>query len=87
MIHASKIPDEQAMKKFNFDSLPMGCIVGKAELVDVKKYDNNEFESDKDLHLATDEWGYYGFILKNVQRVDEIPCNGKLGFWNFGGGS
>ena len=83
-IHASKVPDEKAMKFFGFENLPCGFIIGKAELVDVKKYKNNEeFSKDKDKHLATSEWGDNGFILENVQRIKPIPAKGSLGFWEF----
>jgi len=85
LIHASKNPDEEAMKRFGFKDLPVGCIVGKAELVDVKAYKDNEFEKDSNLHLATTDWGNYGFILKNVKRSNKIPCRGSLGFWDFNG--
>ena len=84
LIHASKVPDKEAMKKFGFDKLPLGCIVGKAELIEVKKYDNvKEHKKDRDKHLASSCFGNYGFILENVEKIKEIPCNGKLGFWNF----
>ena len=84
LIHASKIPDEKAMKEFGFDKLPCGCIVGKARLVDVKKYKNEkEYRKDKNLHLASNLWGNCGFILENTKRVKEIPCNGSLRFWDF----
>lgn len=82
LIHASKTPDKKAMEKFGFKELPLGCIIGKATLIDVKKYnDESEHNKDKDLHLASLYWGNYGFILKDVKRIKEIPCNGKLGFW------
>ncbi len=86
-IHSSKVPDANAMKKFGFERLPGGFILGKAEIVDIKNYKDNrkEFEKDKNLHLATSDWGDFGFILKNVQRIEPIKCNGSLGFWNFGG--
>ncbi len=84
LIHASKKPDKEAMKRFNFTNLPTGCIVGKAILVDVKKYNSEaEHQADKDLHLASSVWGNYGFILTNVERMKQIPCKGSLGFWNF----
>ena len=84
LIHASKNPDERSMKAFGFDSLPLGCIVGKATLTEVKSYKNSEeFNKDKNLHLASEEWGSYGFILSNVQRMKPIPCKGRLGFWKF----
>jgi len=84
LIHASKIPDSDAMNKFGFDKLPCGFVVGKVELVKVKKYKNNEeFEKDKNLHLATKSWGNFGFTLKNAQRIKPISAKGNLGFWEF----
>jgi len=81
LIHASKVPDFKAMEKFGFKELPLGRIVGKAELVDVKKYSDSEFFKDKDLHLAGLEFGNYGFVLKDVSRVKEVEYKGSLGFW------
>ena len=87
LIHSSKSPDVVAMKKFGFKDLPCGFILGKVELAGIKKYKDNpeEFETDRNLHLATMNFGNFGFILKNVQRIDPIKCNGSLGFWDFGG--
>ena len=86
LIHASKEVDAEAMSHFGFSELPVGKIIGKAFLKDVKKYNSlEEFEKDSDLHLASVDWGMYGFLLENVSRVEEIPCNGKLGFWDFNG--
>lgn len=83
-IHASKNVDVDAMRRFNFTELPTGCIVGKAVLIDVKKYETDEeFSKDQKLHIASKDWGGYGFILKNVKRVENIPCKGQLGFWDF----
>lgn len=84
LIHASKTPDKGAMKRFCFTELPCGFIVGKAKLVHVKKYNNEqEHQKDKELHLAFSYWGNYGFILENPKRLDKIQVNGKLGFWEF----
>ena len=84
LIHASKIPDNDAMKEFDFSKLPLGCIIGKVNLKDVKKYNNQEeHDRDKDLHLASSYWGNYGFILENPERIKPIEVNGKLGFWEF----
>jgi len=58
LIHASKVPDAEAMKKFGFDELPCGVILGEVELVDVKKYESDEaHNADRDKHLASSEWG------------------------------
>lgn len=84
LIHASKVPDKKNMVKFGFKELPLGCIVGKAKLISVKKYTNTkEFNKDRRLHLATSGWGKYGFILTNVKRIKSIPAKGNLGFWEF----
>lgn len=84
LIHSSKISDKKNMTKFGFDRLLCGFIVGKAELVGVKHYKTKkEHKKDKNLHLANSKWGDYGFVLKNVERVNPIPAKGKLNFWEF----
>ena len=84
LIHASKNPDKEAMKKFGFAELPRGFIVGKSKLVGVKKYLNEkEHRKDKDKHLSDYTWGNFGFILKDSERVQPIPAKGKLNFWEF----
>jgi len=83
-IHSSKVPDVDGMKKFGFDNLPNGFILGKANLFEVKKYLNDEeFDKDKDKHLATGDWGNFGFLLDDVKRVEPISARGQLGFWDF----
>ncbi|MEI6058190.1 MAG: ASCH domain-containing protein [archaeon] len=85
LIHASKSPDMDSMRSFGFseDSLPVGKILGKVKLVDVISYkDDFDFEKDINLHLATPEWGKFGFVLENVERFEKpIDALGKLGFW------
>jgi hypothetical protein len=84
LIHASKNPDKEAMKKFGFTELPTGFIVGKSKLVGVKKYLNEkEHKKDKDKHLADSSWGNFGFILEDSERIQPIPAKGKLNFWEF----
>jgi hypothetical protein len=86
LIHSSLIPDKTAMRKFGFNDLPLGSIIGKANLVDVKKYVNDlDFFKDQNLHLANSDFGSYGFVLSNVKRLDLIPAKGKLNFWEFKG--
>jgi ASC-1-like (ASCH) protein len=85
LIHASKKPDVGSMKQFGFSELPLGFIVGKAELVGVKRYDSEEeHRKDAGLHLASSAWGNFGFVLENPQRINPpIPAKGKLNFWEF----
>lgn len=84
LIHASKNPDNEAMQRFGFKELPCGFIVGKAKLIEVKKYKNEEeHKKDKELHLASSQWGNYGFIIENPERIEKIAAKGKLGFWEY----
>ncbi len=84
LVHASKIPDSKSMKSFGYDKLPVGVIVGEAELVDVKVYENNvEHAKDKNKHLADSAWGKYGFVLENAKRLELIKAKGMLGFWKY----
>ena len=84
LIHSSKSPDVKSMKRFGFTSLPCGFILGKANLVKIKEYKSEEeFNNDKDLHLATRVLGTYGFILNNINRIEPIPAKGRLNFWEF----
>jgi len=82
-IHASGNIDKEMMKKHNFKDLPRHSIVGKANLIDVKKYKNKEeFFKDLNKHLASSmEWGCYGFILENIEKVKPFICKGQLGFF------
>ena len=84
LIHASKISDMESMKKFGFESLPLGFIVGKANLLKVKKYEDLEsFNLDRGLHLANKEFGMHGFVLGDIKRIEPTPAKGQLNFWEF----
>ena len=84
LIHSPKRADEKAMEEFGFSDLPLGYIVGKAILKNVRFYSNSrELNKDKNLHLASKEWGNYGFILENPERIEKIPYKGSLRFWNY----
>jgi predicted transcriptional regulator len=82
-VHASKNPDKESMKRFGFATLPLGALVGKANLVDVKIYNNEEEHSkDNNLHLASSYWGNNGFVLENPTRISPIiPFKGQLNFF------
>ncbi len=84
LVHASKSSDKDAMKRFGFENLPLGAIVGKSKLIDVKEYHNElEHNRDKDKHLADSSWGRFGFVLKDSERTEPILAKGNLGFWDF----
>ncbi len=84
-IHASKNIDKEASEKHNLRNLPTGCIVGKATLVAVKKYESKQsFEQAAAKHLASLKYwnkNAHGFILKNTTRINPIPYKGQLNFF------
>ena len=85
LVHASLNTKTEWMTKQGSEDLPRGCIVGKATLVDVKKYENHgELAADADKHFAGKEWWAeptYGFILKNAERMEPIALKDKLNFF------
>lgn len=82
-IHASKTIDYEACKKcgINPEKLIVGAIIGKAELVDSKKYSTKkELIKDEGKHYASNyEVPCNGFILKNAERINPIKFKGSLG--------
>ena len=73
LVHASrKIRIDDCKRLKIKPSLTTGAIIGKIELVDVKKYENDSYDSK------------YGFILENPKKFStHFPCNGKLNFFEF----
>jgi predicted transcriptional regulator len=85
LVHASLKPDKKAMEKNGFVDLPVGKILGKVTLINVKDYlDSEDFKNDQNKHQASSDYGTYGFILEDPERFEKpIPAKGQLGFWNF----
>ena len=87
LIHAPiKIRVEDCKRLSISKKLPVGVIVGKAILYDVKKYNSQkELIQDKKFHHASTKFQNkkFGFMLKNPKlfRVP-IPWKGKLGFFD-----
>ena len=85
LIHASKQPDNKVMKEHGFSMLPTGCIVGSAELISVKEYSTKkQFLAEAHKHLVKScDWNKkrYGFILKNIKRLNPKPAKGQLNFF------
>ena len=68
-------------------NLITGAIIGKVELVSVKKYENElEINLDSKKHLASKyaTENKYGFILEKPKQLKvPIPYNGQLNFFEF----
>lgn len=69
LIHASKGVDTEDRDEVRAKAMPLGGIVGRADIVDcVTASDSKWF------------FGRYGFVLENVRPLPFIPCRGALGF-------
>ena len=89
LVHAAKniyIEDCKRMK-ISPSSITSGAIIGKVNLVDVKKYDSNkEIQIDRKKHhsLSDNTKNKYGFILENPKKLRvPIAYLGKLNFFEF----
>lgn len=92
-IHASKTVNKEAMEKYKELNIeyPKGCIIGKALLTDCLEI-NKEFinilkQKNKYPyiynHILNHDKNKYGFKLENVEKINPIYVNGKLGIWNY----
>ena len=89
LIHAAKnilIEDCRRMKILP-SAITIGAIIGKVNLVDVKKYDSDkELYTDKKKHhsISSKTNNKYGFILENPKKL-RVPIEylGKLNFFEF----
>lgn len=90
LIHAGKTIDKDAMKRYEYLNLdyPTGCIIAKANLTDCVYVDSDlkkELErKDKIVYygIINSTKDEYGFKLDNIEKIEPIKINGKLGIWN-----
>ena len=91
LIHAGKGIDKNAMERYKHLNLdyPCGKIIAKARITDCLYVDyklKEELKKDNELiyygvlHNDKDE---YGFKLEDIETIDPIEVNGKLGLWNY----
>ena len=92
LIHAGKRKNLEYIEKFKHLNLeyPAGFIIAKVCLEDCIPVDNEFrkiFEQKNPVlysHVINDKsWKGYAFKLTNVEKVNNIPAQGKLSFWNF----
>jgi len=88
LIHAPIKIRTYDCKRLGIDhtSLPVGAIVGKATIYDVKLYKTKkEWQSDQKHHFADCDFAgaKYGFLLRGAKAFSvPIPCKGRLGFFD-----
>ena len=89
LVHAAKNILEEDCKRMKISpkTATTGAIIGKVNLVDVKKYDSDkELKADKKKHhsISDNTKNRYGFILENPKKL-RVPIEylGKLNFFEF----
>ena len=91
-IHAGKGRNLEYMEKFKHLNLdyPAGYIIAKVTLEDYIEVtdDFREILKMKNpilySHVINDKtWKGYAFKLTSVEKIENIPIQGKLGFWKF----
>ena len=89
LVHAAKNVLTEDCKRFKIspEEISTGAIIGKVNLVDVKKYESDkELNKDKKKHhsVSDNTKNKYGFILENPKKL-RVPIEymGKLNFFEF----
>ena len=89
LVHAAKnvLTEDCKRLKISPEEIVTGAIIGKVNLVDVKKYESDkELNKDKKKHhsVSDNTKNKYGFILENPKKLREpIEYMGKLNFFEF----
>ena len=91
LIHAGKsLNKEEALKlkKYLPEEIPMGKILGKVNIVDCVKCDENFknmcLEENKDVYAKSTFEETYAWQIDDVESFEKpIEINGKLGLWNY----
>ena len=89
LVHAAKniLMEDCKRMKISPSAITTGAIIGKVNLVDVKKYNSDkELKIDEKKHYSISEHtkNKYGFILENPKKLRvPIPYSGKLNFFEF----
>ena len=89
LVHAAKNILEEDCKRMKISpkTVTTGAIIGKVNLVDVKKYDSDEeLKADKKKHhsISDNTKNKFGFILENPKKL-RVPIEylGKLNLFEF----
>lgn len=91
LIHAGKGVDKVYLDKFSgfVSECPMGYIIAKATVADCIKVDDAfkaELQKLGSVYSGVTEdpqWSGYAFKLENIEKIEPIAINGKLGLWEY----
>lgn len=86
LVHAAKKERAADSERLGVRGKPRGCIVGSAELRDVKKYETAAaLRRDGRFHLSADrpKGAVYGFVLRRPEAFSTpVPYKGRLMFFD-----
>ena len=89
LVHAAKnfLQEDCKRMKISSETMVTGAIIGKVNLVEVKKYNSDkELDEDRKKHHAETNFtkNKYGFILEDPKKLRvPIEYSGKLNFFEF----
>ena len=91
LIHAGKGIDKKALPRFEHLNLeyPTGCIIAKVKITDCVEVTEdvrcslNEKDPIVYRGIQDRSWDGYGFKIENVEKIEPIYVNGKLGLWDY----
>lgn len=91
LIHAGKGVDKNVLPRFEHLNLeyPSGCIIAKVKITDCVEVDEELREKlkceDELVYRGIQDrnWNGYGFKIEDVEMIEPIYVNGKLGLWDF----
>lgn len=85
LIHSSRTPDREGLSRFPLDELPLGCLVGTVQLVDVKPFTRSSWEDLQDEHLglgSPDRQLFALHLTEPVPAEQPVPYSGRLGLFD-----
>jgi hypothetical protein len=78
---------KEALAKLGYrhwSELPLGCVIGTAELVRTFQFDGNNTPPYPERAFGDYSLGRYGFVLVRPRRlVKPIPASGSLSLWDW----
>ena len=91
LIHAGKGIDKKAVQRFKDYSLeyPLGKIIAKATLTDCvcvdENFRNTIIPKNPIVYQGISDrtWEGFGLKLENIEEINPIEINGKLGLWDY----
>ena len=84
IVHASKNIDSSAARRLHLPNMPIGCLIGEAELVSVEPLTPARWEELSDSHLQHGPYpgGGYAWHFDSVRAFYQpVNCVGKLGLF------